>query len=255
MLSIVISGDMHYDLKTESIDRNNDIFDANMQVIEYCLELKNKGNKVIHINAGDVFHGTRPRAETIAAVISANNILEENEIETHIISGNHDVIDQVGRTSALEPILAIGYKFINIYHDIQKIKLSDSVYLITLPHISRAKAVENGFDNVQNYIEAKCSEIEETLSKGDTNIVISHLSLSGAKIGSEEFMIKGTHEEFPECLKNSKKIDYIFNGHYHKAQLIENPNGAPIIVVGNIQRNDFGERFDEKSFFVLSLEE
>ena len=255
MLSIVISGDMHYDLKTESIDRNDDIFNANMQIIEHCLELKNKGNKVIHINAGDVFHGTRPRAETIATVISANNILEENEIETHIISGNHDVIDQAGRTSALEPILAIGYKFINIYHDIQKIKLSNNVYLITLPHISRAKAVENGFNNAQEYIESKSEEIEKSLLKNDTNIIISHLSLSGAKIGSEEFMIKGNHEDFPECLKNSKKIKYIFNGHYHKAQIIENANGAPIIVTGNIQRNDFGERFDEKCIFVLELEE
>lgn len=254
MINIVLVGDQHYDLKTEGIDRNDDILDANMQAINYCLELKNNGEKVILINAGDVFHGTRPRAETIAKVIEVHRILEDNEIDTYIISGNHDVIDQVGRTSALEPLLATGFKHINIYHDVTKIELSSGVYLIAIPHISKVKAVENGFRNAQEYIDAKSTEINKSLNEDDTNIVIAHLNITGAKIGSEEFMIKGSHEEFPEVIKKSNKIDYIFNGHFHKAQLIDNPDGAPIVIIGNIQRNDFGERYDKKYFFNLRLE-
>jgi DNA repair exonuclease SbcCD nuclease subunit len=67
-------------------------------------------------------------------------------------------------------------------------------------------------------------------------------------------LIRGSHEDFPEIFKTSDKISYIFNGHYHKSQIIETSKNS-IIVTGSVIVNDFGERNDNKHFFHLQVEE
>lgn len=250
----IIYGDQHLDLKTEGIDRTDDILDAHSQITDYAIEVRKENQETIVLNMGDMFHGTRPRAEVLAKAIQMINVLEHEGIETHIIAGNHDVIDAKDQTSALAPLEAVGYQHINIYHSIELVRLREGLNLVTVPHISKAKAVNEGYKGVQDYINSKAAEIEEELDEDDINIVIGHMNISGAKTGTESYMIKGAHEDFPSVLKESEKIDYIFNGHIHRPQLIPNGLGAPIIITGDIQTNDFGERLDTKIFFDLEVE-
>lgn len=257
-IDLIIHGDMHLDLKTEGVDRNDDIMISMFQILDYSKKIKKENPNSIVLNAGDVFHNTRPKSDTTALAISIFEKFNNFEIENHIIAGNHDVIDEKGRTSALEPIIAANFKHINIYHDIELkcIKYckesNRSVNLITIPHISKSKAIENGFKTVQEYINSRCEEIEKELFEEDYNIVLSHMNIGGALIGSENMLIKGTHEDFPNIFKTSKKIYCTFNGHYHKAQLIN--TFVPIVITGSISVNDFGERKDFKNFFHLKLE-
>jgi DNA repair exonuclease SbcCD nuclease subunit len=252
-IDIVIYGDSHYDLKTEGIDRTDDIDNSHDQIIDYVQDLVDENRDVLVLNMGDVFHGTRPRPEVMARVISTFNRLENMGVPTHIIAGNHDVIDQQGRTSSLEPLRSINWQYIHIIHDIIKFEYK-GVTIVTLPHISKARAIEQGFKGVQDYIDIKSMRIEEVLPEDKPVIVIGHHNIAGAKTGTEGFMIKGAQEEFPKVLKESKKVNYIFNGHIHKPQLIPNEGGAPIIITGDISTNDFGERLDQKQFFHLTLE-
>lgn len=254
VIDIIVYGDQHLDLKTEGIDRTDDILDAHKQITDYAIDLKNNGNEVICLNMGDMFHGTRPRAEVIAKAIAMLNVLESNEIETHIIAGNHDIIDARSKTSALEPLVAIGYRYINIHHTVHCRVLRPGLNLITLPHISKAFAVEQGFKNVQDALDSWATQIEQNLPDDQYNIIIGHMNIEGAKTGTESYMIKGSHEDFPKVLKHSPKINIIFNGHIHRSQLIPNEGGAPIIITGDIQCNDFGERLDQKQFFHLEVE-
>ncbi len=251
---LIISGDNHYDLKTEGIDRNDDIFKAKQQAIDYAVDLKREGNEVYFLEPGDVFHGVRPRAESIAKAISQYSYLDMMKIPTIIVAGNHDVIDERGKTSALEPISAVGFRHITIYHDVVNREIRQGLNLITLPHISKARAAEESYKNVQEFIDDKARLLEEDLDPEECNIVLGHMNITGATVGAEEFMIKGAHEDFPDVLKKSDKISYIFNGHYHKAQLISNPHGAPIIITGSVSINDFGERTETKAFFHLEVD-
>ena len=263
IVDLIVHGDLHLDLKTDGIDRNEDIMKSMNEILEYSKEVKEENENTIVLNAGDVFHNTRPKAETIAVAISLFEKFNNFRIENHIIAGNHDVIDERGRTSALEPIIAANFKHINIYHDIELICLRECntikgsgkegrLNLITIPHISKSKAVESGFKTVQDYINTKCEEIEEGLNKKDYNIVLSHMNIGGALIGSENMLIKGTHEDFPDIFKRSDKIYCSFNGHYHKSQLLNTK--VPIVITGSVSTNDFGERLDNKNFFHLKLE-
>jgi len=252
-LNVIIYGDQHYDLKTEGIDRTNDIDDAHDQIIDYVDELVIQHEEVLVLNMGDVFHGTRPRAEVMARVISTFNRLENLGVPTYILAGNHDVIDQQYKSSALAPLEVIGWQYIRVFHDIQRVNYK-GLSIVTLPHISKARAVQNGFKGVQDYIDINSKVIDDDLPEDKPVIVIGHLNIAGARTGTEGFMIKGQQENFPEVLKKSKKVNYIFNGHIHKPQLVDNPGGPPIIITGDIQVNDFGERLDTKCFFHLELE-
>jgi DNA repair exonuclease SbcCD nuclease subunit len=251
---LIIYGDQHYDLKSEGIDRTNDIDDSHNQIIDYAINLKNENEDVLVLNMGDVFHGTRPRSEVLATAIRSFRRFERNKIDCFIIAGNHDVIDQAGRTSALEPLEAIGFNYIHIEHDIRLVDWGEKIDIVLLPHISKARAVEQGFKNAQDYIDSKAEEIEDQLSYDKPCIVIGHMNISGAKTGTETYMIKGSHEDFPKVFKESEKIDYIFNGHIHRPQIVPNAGGAPIVITGDIQTNDFGERLDTKVFFDLEVE-
>lgn len=258
IVDLIITGDLHLDLRTDGIDRNDDIMKAMHEILYYTVKIKKENENTFLLNAGDIFHGTRPKAATIALAISLFEKFNNFSIGTHVIAGNHDVIDEKGKTSALEPIIAANFKSINIYHDIELKcikyckKSSKSVNIITIPHISKSKAIDNGFKTVQEYINNMCEEIEENLSTDDYNIVLSHMNIGGAMIGSENMLIKGTHEDFPSIFKTSKKIYCSFNGHYHKSQIINTT--IPIICTGSVSTNDFGERNDTKHFFHLKLE-
>jgi DNA repair exonuclease SbcCD nuclease subunit len=252
-MHLIIGGDSHFGLKTEGIDRTDDILDSKIQILKYMLQLKKEGEDVIYLDMGDVFHGTRPTTEVMATAISYYRTIDSEGIDTLIIAGNHDVIDQKGKTSALAPLQAVGFKHLHIYHDITLVSFHPSLNIVTLPHISKAHAVEEGFKTVQEYIDTKAKGIEEILPENQINIVIGHMNVEGAKTGTESYMIKGAHEDFPQVLKKSKKVNYIFNGHIHRPQVIENPNGPPIIITGDISTNDFGERLDTKVFFDLEL--
>ncbi len=254
IVHLIISGDNHYDLKTEGIDRNADIFKAKQQSIDYAIDLKRNGNEVYYLEPGDIFHGVRPRAESIAFAISQYRHLDVMKIPTFVIAGNHDVIDERGKSSALEPIRAADFDCLNIYHDVVNREIRRGLNLITLPHISKSMAAAEGYKTAQEFINHKSELLEEDLDENECNIVMGHMDISGAKVGSEEIMIKGAHEDFPDVLKKSKKISYIFNGHYHKPQIIPNLAGAPIIITGSVSINDFGERTETKSFFHLEVE-
>lgn len=251
---LIIYGDQHIDLKSEGIDRTDDIVDSHTQISDYAIELKQEDEEVYVLNMGDMFHGTRPRSESISKAIKMMNVFEKHEIPTIVIAGNHDVIDQAEKTSALSPLEAIGYEYIKIYHTIEVVRLREGLNIITLPHISKARAVKAGYKNIQEYINTTALSIEDELDEDDINIVIGHMNIEGAKTGTESYQIKGAHEDFPRVFKESDKINYIFNGHIHRPQVIPNPDGAPIVITGDIQTNDFGERLDTKVFFHLTLE-
>ncbi len=81
MLDIIIHGDMHLDLRTEGIDRNNDIMKSMKDILDYAIEVRRKSECVIILNAGDVFHNTRPRSDTIAKAIAYYAEMEKQEIK------------------------------------------------------------------------------------------------------------------------------------------------------------------------------
>lgn len=245
-MKILACTDSHLGLQTEIMDRTQDVYESLDKIISYAIKEKVD----VFCFLGDWYHDNKPSTYLEKLSIRLLNRLEIAKIETVMIIGNHCVIAAPGKIHALEPLQEIGYRYIHIIDDVDVVWIK-KVKFICLPHITKARLVDKGekITKPDKYFDMRAKEILGNLDDSTVNIVLSHLNIEGAEAGSEGYFIKGEHENFPVSLKNSDKIDMILNGHIHRRQILD----GNIILPGSIQRNNFAEAGDEKSFMILEV--
>lgn len=246
-MKIIVCSDTHYDVSDREIKRNEDVDKTFGEVIENAIE-----NEVdIFVHCGDVFDNNRPTTDAIAMLIRQLNKLEEAEIKTFILVGNHDIISQNGRTSALEPIKAINYKYIKVVEKPEVKKFKNGVTLLFMPHIAKAHlGGEDLLMGLQDFWEYK---IKELLKKStDTVIGFAHHNIEGATSGSEAWMVKGDEQILPKSIFENRKIKMIFDGHIHKPQILKKKS-CKVVVVGSVECLNMGEKDEDKKFAILEV--
>jgi len=245
---LIISSDWHLG-KPGEIDRTPNIIKSVRQSIDRATLLKRKGNKVVYLMAGDMFDGNNPTPKLISEAIKLLNKLERNMVPTVVIVGNHETISQKGKKHALEPLQAVGYENVSI---VDKVELIEKLKLnvICIPHMTKARVKELGFDSVKKYIKKECLRLirDYIIYLNSPTIVLSHHMISGVKLNFSEEEYIDDEKVFPEFLLNNERIKYIINGHIHKPQMFGN-----IIIPGSIECMDFGERNDIKCYVEVKL--
>ncbi len=100
-------------------------------------------------------------------------------------------------------------------------------------------------ERVGQLINQLAQQIDETIPA----VLAGHLTVSsGIFSGSEKCAIFGTDPIFLPSQLALPQFDYVALGHLHRYQNL-NPSGKPSVVyAGSIERVDFGERKEEKSF-------
>lgn len=256
MNKIIITADFHIgNLNDSYIDTNgleskvNETFKQIDYIIDYAVNKKINNIFIL----GDIFNGKRPLPLYYQMFIERLNILEKNKITTILIYGNHESSNS--SEGALSPIDEIGYRYIKVIKDISCDELGDSsngCRCIYIPHIT--KNMINVKSNVE-YDEVISSHIKKEVSKllkeDCKNIIMGHLLYKGAISGSEDVLLEGGINLFPEI--NKKNISKIFLGHVHKSQLLKYGN-VDVVYCGSIIRCDFGERTEDKHFVVYDVD-
>lgn len=241
-MKLIMTADFHIGQLSDSyIEKNgmersvNETFNQIDCIIDYAI--KNKIKTIII--AGDIFEEKNPTAKYYYMFLERLKVLNMKEIETILISGNHDKSNS--GISAISPVRNANFENILVYDDIQ-VKIINNINYIFIPHVVRNQLKEN-----EEIIEHITQMIFEYLDTERKNIVIGHLHYDGAVIGNEQYNLKGGINFFPEV--NTRKIKKIFLGHIHKHQRIQK-NNTEIIYTGSITRNDFGECEEDKGFLV-----
>ena len=102
MLHVIWGSDYHLGLKTDDIDREEEIFSIFEQQTAHAVKLVTEGHKVIFVMGGDIFNRNNPSEDLISRFIErVINPLKELGIEVYVLVGNHDSISVVGNTSCL----------------------------------------------------------------------------------------------------------------------------------------------------------
>jgi len=138
------------------------------------------------------------------------------------------------------------------------------VQVIAIPWIYRsalmASAELSGADlsEVNTALEDHLSAIlEEWLNDLDPTlptILTAHGSVQGAQYGNERTIMLGRDLMLPGSLVKDPRLDYVALGHIHKAQDLNEGSHPPVVYAGSIERVDFGEASDEKSFVIAEVE-
>ena len=207
------------------LDKNNGklVEDIFSQLISVCREYET--NRIFC--GGDIF--TNRSGQPLQCLIDWKNILatlSEEEIELHLIPGNHDKTNSDDEESYLD---VFSKSCVNLYrHGVYK-RIGGCGFGF-IPYFSDEKWLEE-YEKISKEVDfAACSTFLITHSGFD-----GVMNNDGSKV---ESIIK------PSMFKKWSKV---LIGHYHNAsKLAEN-----VIYTGSAYQNNFGENITDKGFTVL----
>ena len=231
------------------------------EVVEYALT-----NDVdLVLLAGDAYKGRDPSQTQQRELATRLAKLSSVGISVFLLVGNHDLPHAIGKATAVEIFNTLQVPNLYVGDDLRTYLIPTGkgpIQILALPWPNRSKLLSREDSRGLNITEVR-EEIERRLTRSvEANVeqldpflpavLAAHVTINGAKIGSERSMMLGRdHTLFPSALHKSQ-LDYIALGHIHKHQVLaENPM---MVYSGSLQRVDFGEEGDEKGFCVVDLD-
>lgn len=185
------------------------------------------------IFGGDLFH-VRQKVD----IFDFNNIFRiignHPKVETYLLRGNHDSINNLmGSPSSID-----SFNFL------------PNVKVITNPEtikISNVNVFFMPYGEDKNFIREKLKEFSEIASNSDSkSLLVGHLGINGAELmGTKAEGEFNAGDFYPDI------FDFIYMGHYHKRQYIN--NRKDFIYGGSTIQNTFSDAGQDKGYDILTF--
>lgn len=201
------------------------------QLINLCTDYETDNIFV----GGDVF--TNRSGQPLSCLMDWRemlNLVEQADMEIHVIPGNHDKTDSNDERSYLD---VYSERCCHIYRSGTR-KLFDGVVVAFIPYFKDDKWLEE-YEKVVEAIEEnmKDGDIDETWAK----ILITHTGFDGV-VNNDGTKVKSIIK--PSMFEDWDKV---LIGHYHNAsKLADN-----VIYTGSAYQNNFGENITDKGFTAI----
>ena len=189
-------------------------------------------------------------------------------IQTLMVVGNHDVSPAAGRAHTLQEFETLQVPNIHVISKPELLgpeKLNGlPVQVIGIPWLNRSglaaafegESTDSG--DINGQMEASLTRvIEDLMDSLEPNlpaILTSHVSAQGASYGNERSVMLGRDVVLAGSLVRDERLDYVALGHIHKAQNLNEGGHHPVIYPGSIERVDFGEVDDRKTYVIAEVE-
>lgn len=238
-----LTGDWHQgctihssvDEETKMPTRVLDIEAGIRQVFEKCIE--HGAERVVA--AGDLYHVDDPPTTYVARSIDLIRSLGRSAraampaFEMHAFDGNHDFNGKPGKRNASAPLAEA---------------LKDEPWFRWYP---KRQTVEEFAPGARALFIPHGTKVREDAFPDDAkaNLVFCHTTIQGAVSGAEETLLADKVRDLGPI---HGRVDMYLSGHIHKPQEFSY-QGALVIYPGSLERIDFGERDEQKSFVLIDL--
>jgi exonuclease SbcD len=180
------------------------------------------------------------------------------------IPGNHDLPLAPSKKSALETLATLKVPHIHFSKKIDLIKIpvaKTTLQIVTLPFIYKLNICQpseiRGL-SAQKLNQILSQRLENLVSlqvakmkRNQPRIVMAHLSVEKAVLGSEQMIGFGQDLLLSESFLKNLAVDYIALGHLHKYQTVLTKPLA--IYPGSLERIDFSEEKENKGFVEINF--
>jgi DNA repair protein SbcD/Mre11 len=272
MITLLHFADAHIDMARQG--RRNPETGLPLRVLDFLHALDTIVNTAVSekvdlvVFAGDTYRDRTPAPTYQREWGKRIMRLSEANIQTILVVGNHDVSPASGRAHTLQEFDTLHVPNIHVVSKPCLLGPSDlnglPVQVIGIPWLNRSGLVasladsDTAFDAIEDHLEAQITRVIEgffdQLDPELPAVLTSHVSVQGASYGNERSVMLGKDLLLTASLVKDKRLDYVALGHIHKPQNL-NPDGhPPVIYPGSIERVDFGEIDDKKSFIIARLE-
>jgi exonuclease SbcD len=171
----------------------------------------------------------------------------------------------MARATAMDIYQALGIPNIHIARTIGEMNIttrSGPLQIVTLPWVPRNTILthetlrnlpaDEQMLKLSELISAEIGQRVQALDPDVPSVLLGHLSLEGAKLGSEQSIMLGAELVLTPAEISVDAFDYVALGHIHGHQRIGvNP---PVVYAGSVERVDFGEAREIKGFVMVDLE-
>lgn len=216
--------------------------------------------------AGDAFKNANPSATIQREFAARIQKLLAASIPTVLLVGNHDQPRSPFRSTPVDIYAALqlpGIIVVNRPRSVQIETPSGPLQVVALPWISphlllagAGEGVLSAAEMERRYKETVSALVRDHLVHLNPNIpavFLGHLTLEGARFGSERSTLLGSDPLFSleDLGLDHAPIDYVALGHLHSYQELHH---RPLVVyAGSIERIDFGEEREEKGYVLVSI--
>ena len=209
--------------------RLQDQLDAQNEVFKNCISI----NAHLLIHTGDLFESLTEKIDKVTFLTVYDKFVEfsKSGVVVVLIVGNHDWLDRTEKEHILEPFKEIQNI---IVVDTPRVEQIGDTSFCFMPY------TRMGFNE-------KIDEVSRIARNSKLRYLFTHQGVRGAKTGPRDTILK---DEYSLIDFKTGNFDLVFNGHYHKPQTM----GNNFIIVGSLVQKDFGEREDNKGFWVLDTE-
>lgn len=221
-------------------------------ILKKILHIIDDQNPDAVIIAGDIYDKSVPSAEAVEVFDDFIVELKSRNVQTFIISGNHDSAERLafgGRIMDLE-----GIHFSPVYNgEISPIILKDkfgNVNIYMLPFIKPIHVISCFLDEkISSYTDAVSVAVNNmNIDQKQRNVIITHQFVTGASRSDSEEISLGGSDNVDGSIFES--FDYTALGHIHSPQ---NVGSEKIRYCGTPLKYSFSESKQKKSVTVVEL--
>jgi len=206
-------------------------------ILEWTLSRAQEVDARNIIITGDCFEDPKPHPMIVALFISWLKKCTDNDLEVHIIAGNHDIL-RSGQfyMSALDVISAADMDGVYVYKHMSTLHTPGASFTLMPFRDRRSFNVDSNVAALKIMRDKMPYELSG-IDLSQAKIVIGHLAIEGSiPVGDE--IDDMTNEIF--CpVSMFKGYDYVWMGHVHKPQIMSK---APFVAhIGSMDISDFSE--------------